>query len=314
MTPARVLALDVGKTGCRAALFVDGARTEEASGGGAIGLAEADGVARAMAAITEVTEGWGSVDAVAAGLAGLGRGRDRAPALAAALTARFGTDRVLLTSDMTIAHAGALGGAAGAVLAAGTGAVAMAVAPDGRAHTVDGWGYLLGDEGSGYAVGKAGLEAALRAYDGRAGGSTRLRRLATARFGPLEGLPTLMFAADNPPQLIGGFALDVAEAARAGDPTARRIWVDAARALARTAVAALAALPTGITALACTGGLLEAGELLTVPLDAELTALAPGTTRRAPRGDALDGAFLLNQRPELPHRRLVVPGETGGRA
>ncbi|WP_051579504.1 N-acetylglucosamine kinase [Pseudonocardia acaciae] len=307
----RVLALDVGKTGSRAALFVDGVRTEEATGTGALGLAEADGVARAMAAITGVTEGWGGVDAVTAGLAGLGRGRDKAPALAAALTERFGTEKILLTGDMAIAHAGALGGEPGAVLAAGTGAIAMSITPDGRSHTVDGWGYLLGDNGSAYAIGKAGLEAALRAHDGRRGGSTRLRRLATARYGQLEGMPTLVFAAESPPQLMGGFARDVAEAARAGDEVAGRIWADAARALAETAAAALAALagsPGGSATLACTGGLFDVGTLLTDPFDRELAALAPGVPRSEVRGDALEGAYLLHARPDLPHPRLFDAG------
>jgi N-acetylglucosamine kinase-like BadF-type ATPase len=290
-------------------LFVDGTRTAEASSSGAVGLANTDGVASAMAAIAEATDGWGSVDAICGGLAGLGQGRERAPALATELAARFGTDRVLLTTDMAIAHAGALGGAPGAVLAAGTGAIAMAIAPDGSIHTVDGWGYLLGDEGSGYAIGRAGLAAALHAHDGRSDGSTRLRRLATARFGSLNGLPSLVFAAANPPGLIGGFARDVAEAAHAGDEVARRIWVDAGRALAATAAAALATLSNGSSTLACTGGLFEVGALLGDPFDAELAALAPGVSRSPALGDALSGAFLLHARPDLPHRRLLIPTE-----
>jgi N-acetylglucosamine kinase-like BadF-type ATPase len=309
VTPARVLALDVGKTGCRAALFVGGARTAEASSSGAVGLADPDGVARAMAAIAEATEGWGNVDVVTGGFAGLGQGRQRAPALAAAMATRFDTDRVLLTTDMAIAHAGALDGAPGAVLAAGTGAIAMAIAPDGSSHTVDGWGYLLGDEGSGYAIGRAGLAAALHAHDGRRGGSTRLRRLATARFGSLDGLPNLVFAAANPPGLVGGFAREVADAAHAGDEVARLIWADAGRALAGTAAAALTALSNGSSTLACTGGLFDAGALLTGPFDAELAALAPGVSRCAAVGDALHGAFLLHSRPDLPHQRLLVPTE-----
>ena len=295
-----VLAIDLGKTGCRAVLFTDGVRGGEVCGPGAVGLADIGGVARAMHAITAATRGWAAVDAVGAGLAGLRGVGARASELAAALTARFGTDQIVLTDDMTTSHAGALGGAPGAVLAAGTGSVALGVTPSGDSHYVDGWGYLLGDDGSGFAVGRAGLRSALCAHDGR-GGSAALHARATARFGNLEGLPSVVHGSDNPPGCIAAFARDVAEAAHAGDPVARGIWADAGRALARTAAAALSGGSVA-TAFACTGGLMQVGDLLTEPLDAQLARLAPGVRRRAPLGDALDGAHLLLTRPDLPHR------------
>ncbi|MYS50866.1 ATPase, partial [Streptomyces sp. SID6013] len=70
-------------------------------------------------------------------------------------------------SDAVTAHAGALGGRAGVVLAIGTGSVAVGIGADGTYARVDGWGPLLGDDGSGARIGTAGLRAALRAHDGR---------------------------------------------------------------------------------------------------------------------------------------------------
>ncbi|WP_275092119.1 BadF/BadG/BcrA/BcrD ATPase family protein, partial [Microbacterium sp. K36] len=68
---------------------------------------------------------------------------------------------------MVTAHAGALDGAAGVLLIAGTGAVALGVDPSG-ARLVDGWGPELGDFGSGSWLGREALRAVLRAHDGLA--------------------------------------------------------------------------------------------------------------------------------------------------
>lgn len=57
----------------------------------------------------------------------------------------------------------------------------------------DGWGHLLGDCGSGAWIGRAGLEAAMRAYDGRSGGSAALLARAEKLFGPAAGLPGALY-------------------------------------------------------------------------------------------------------------------------
>ncbi|MBB6376387.1 N-acetylglucosamine kinase-like BadF-type ATPase [Pseudonocardia eucalypti] len=315
-TQSSMIAIDLGKTSCRLARYTDGRRAALAVGAGAVGLADAAGVALALAAIDAANAQLpdpGPVSAVVAGLAGLGQSGDSVNALRDGLISRFGTERVLLANDMAIAHAGALAGEPGVALVAGTGAVAMALAPDGRSHTVDGWGYLVGDDGSGHWIGRAGLRAALRAHDGR-GEPTVLHELATARFGPLDTLPAVLHGSSSPGQAVAVFARDVAAAAEAGDAQAMAIWTDAGRELARTAAAALAALPGVDGALAGLGGLFQAGGLFTEAFDRELAVLAPGVKREEPRGDALDGAHLLFARPDLPHHRLTVrPGERARR-
>ena len=63
----------------------------------------------------------------------------------------------------------------------------LAIDGEGGCHRADGWGHLLGDDGSGFAVGRAGLASAMRAVDGR-GGSRPLLERALARFGSVEGM------------------------------------------------------------------------------------------------------------------------------
>lgn len=102
----------------------------------------------------------------AAGLSTLGEAlRAKLPG---ALEREFGVGQVALVADAVTAYAGALGSTPGAVVAAGTGLIAIGTDLT-RWRRADGWGHLLGDCGSGAWIGRAGLEAALRAYDGRPG-------------------------------------------------------------------------------------------------------------------------------------------------
>lgn len=305
----RVLAFDVGKSGCRVALFVDGVRTAEAELPGPSGLADPAGPASAAAvmaqAAAEVTSA--AVDCVGAGLAGLAQVPEAAGELADRLAAHHRTDTVVLASDMTTSHLGALEGEPGVVVAGGTGAVALAVSATGETARADGWGYLLGDAGSGYAIGRQGLDMALRAHDGR-GGSEALRVLAERRFGHLDRLPGVVHGAANPARTIAAFARDVLQVAEDGDDWARTVWAKAGIELARTtAAAAAAAMPDeGEVVVGATGGLFDAGEALTGSFAAELARLLPSARLRPRAGDALDGAYLTATRADLPHDALLI--------
>lgn len=265
-----ILAVDLGKTSCRAA--AGGRRVE---GSGASGLATPGGVLAAEAAIVAITRDFGPVDEVIVGAAGALAVPDSARALGDALLRSLRAQRVTVTSDAVIAHAGALNGEPGVVLIAGTGIVAVAIDANGALRTVDGWGPWLGDEGGGTWIGAAGLRAALRGHDGR-GPSTTLLDAARARFGPPETWPAQLTDA----AALASFAPDVIAAK--GDAAALAIISAAAEALAVTASAA------GDGPVAMVGGL--AGiEALRERLD-----LIPAA------GDALDGALRLGAIHE-PH-------------
>lgn len=265
-----ILAVDLGKTSCRAA-----AGGRRAEGAGAPGLAAPGGVRAAEAAILAVARELGPVDEVIVGAAGALAAPDAARALGDALLASLRVERVAVTSDAVIAHAGALDGKPGVVLIAGTGVVALAIGADGALRTADGWGPWLGDEGGGAWIGAAGLHAALRAHDGR-GPSTTLLDAARARFGAPETWPAQLTGA----AVLASFAPDVLAAE--GDAAALAIVSDAADALAATARAA------GEGPVAMVGGLAGV-EALCEQLD-----LVPAA------GDALDGALRLGAIHE-PH-------------
>ncbi|MFV0493807.1 BadF/BadG/BcrA/BcrD ATPase family protein, partial [Mycobacterium sp.] len=175
-----ILSVDLGKTWCRAAC--GGRRVR---GPGAPGLAAPGGVRAGVAAILAAAGrlDTGRVEEVIVGAAGALGAPEAARELGETLLGSLGVQRVAVTSDAVIAHAGALGGRPGAVLVVGTGVVALSISADGTLRTADGLGPLLGDEGGGGWIGAAGLRAALRAFDGR-GPATSLLDVAVARFGP----------------------------------------------------------------------------------------------------------------------------------
>lgn len=75
--------------------------------------------------------------------------------------------RLHIDNDAVAALYSGTWGKPGIVLIAGTGSIAYAVTREGERHRVGGWGYLVGDEGSGYDLGRKAVAAVLRAYDGR---------------------------------------------------------------------------------------------------------------------------------------------------
>lgn len=76
------------------------------------------------------------------------------------------------SADQEIALVGAHGKREGILILAGTGSVAYGVNPAGQAAVVGGWGYLLGDEGSGYWLGMSALRAISQASERRAAKTT----------------------------------------------------------------------------------------------------------------------------------------------
>src|SRR5271165_3144538 len=207
--------------------------------------------------------------------AAAGRRPDAARALGDALLVSLRAQRVAVTSDAVIAHAGALDGQPGVVLIAGTGVVAVAIGADGALRTADGWGPWLGDEGGGAWIGATGLRAALRAHDGR-GPSTTLLDAARARFGAPKTWPAQLTDA----AALASFAPDVLAAE--DDAVASAIVSAAAESLAATARAA------GDGPIAMVGGL------------AGVKALRERIDLVPPVGDALDGTLRLGAIHE-PH-------------
>ncbi|MEU3830779.1 ATPase [Streptomyces sp. SID486] len=312
MTTSGYLAVDSGGSGLRVAVGVPGrepsARREtgEPVRTGARGIdpghlmTQLVPVARALTAEAGL-DGLGTAVVGAAGFASLGDAL-RAE-LPGALARELGVRTVALAADAVTAYAGALGPRPGAVLAAGTGLIAIGT--DLTAwRRADGWGHLLGDCGSGAWIGRAGLEAALRAHDGRDGGSAPLLACAEEQFGPVSGLPGLLYPRADRAAVLASFAPRVAVCA-GHDPVATDILCAAARDMAASTAAVCPA--DGSPQVALTGGLFKMGEPLLGPLRAELARRLPHARRVEAEGDPLHGSVRIAT--DLAADRLTLPRE-----
>lgn len=162
---------------------------------------------------------------IVAGLTGAGREGDKErmklAVLEEARKRKTAISNVIIESDGRIALEGAFRGKPGIILIAGTGSFALAKDHKGGIHRAGGWGRILGDEGSGYVIGRDGLNAVTKHLDGR-GKETLLTRLIAERLG-LGNQEAIITAVYRENFDIARVAPLVIEAAEAKDTEAARI-------------------------------------------------------------------------------------------
>jgi len=293
-----VVAVDAGQTEIRAALS-DGERgPRTAAVPGVLRMGERVGPDEVAAALLAAVAALGPLPApllsLGVGLSGFeAAAEEDLRRVGELLRGRLDVGRLAIASDGLTSLLGALGDRDGAVVAAGTGTVTVARRGE-RLAKVDGWGALLGDAGSGFAIGRAGLDAALRHADGR-GGSAALLRMAERRYAPLPDLSERIYAAEVPTRAVAAFAADVASQAATGDEHAVAILAGAARELAVSAGAALDRLFESHepAVVSYSGNVFRAGAPLLEPFTRELLGRRPATELLPPAGDSLAGAALL---------------------
>lgn len=241
--------------------------------------------------------------AICLGIAGVDRADDEA--IVRSLMERIGYKaRILVVNDALIALQAALDEAPGVVIVAGTGSIAYGRNGRGHAARAGGWGYVLGDEGSGYWIGRLVLRAAVRHADGR-DTSTILTPLLLTHFGVkrAEELIQKVYQKDVGPAALAALARYAHQAHDAGDKVATAILTRAADELA----AAAAAVTTRLHMtddhfhFVLSGGMFHA-----VPwLRQQLMRLLPGI---APRSTTMH----LEAEPALGAVRLALAEMKGG--
>ncbi|GAA4855908.1 N-acetylglucosamine kinase [Paenibacillus vulneris] len=142
--------------------------------------------------------------------------------------------QLVIENDGFAALTGATGGQPGILAIAGTGSIIFGINEEGTTARAGGWGHRVGDEGSGYWIGKQAIIAALRAYDGR-GEVTELGRLIVAYLGlsDEEELFNWTYGPDYAVERVGELSRLVSQAASSGDQTAKHILTRAADELFR---------------------------------------------------------------------------------
>ena len=156
------------------------------------------------------------------GLAGAGRETDKKKARDA--LHNIGIQKLTIETDARIALAGAFGGGEGIILICGTGSICYGKAKNSKMIRSGGWGYLLGDEGSGYFIVREALIAALKDLDGR-GDSTTLRKAFEKHFSvqQIDEIIPQVYGGSLDRAAISALAPIVFETAKAGDKEAYKI-------------------------------------------------------------------------------------------
>ena len=200
--------------------------------------------------------------------------------------------------DARVALAAATGNKSGIILIAGTGSIAFGIDDTGRGVRAGGWGPILGDEGSGYSIGKAALTAVLWEYDGR-GKPTSLTDRITSRLGVPRPDEIVSLVYQGPLQRpeIAKLAEIVLEEAAAGDEISQHLITDAAEHLVKLISAVLTRLDwtQQSVPVAGTGGLLRPGNLLWKTITEMLNHSHPQVSFTPPMLPPELGAVLLGR-------------------
>jgi N-acetylglucosamine kinase-like BadF-type ATPase len=290
-----LIGADVGGTKSAVAVSQDGEIVGRAEGPGA-----AVRPGRALASASTIVEvvrqalsaaGRLTGDVLVVGAAGAGRDTERNE-LRSALRVENVAPHVVVTTDIEIALVAAFQQGPGIVVSAGTGSVAVGRDQTGKRHRIGGYGWQMGDEGSGYAIGRAALGAVSRAVDGRSPPTALSARLLRAtRSADFDAL--VRWAAGASPAEVAALAPHVLQVAAEGDPLAQGIADYAARELSQLAICLLPRMDiTPPVRVAVTGGLLSTEQPLRRVL---LTKLAEEPAFRPTEApvDAVAGALLL---------------------
>jgi N-acetylglucosamine kinase-like BadF-type ATPase len=220
--------------------------------GNPIALPTADAVAHLGEAVRQALDGVAATDVAqvvtgAAGILRYSRGPS-AEALAKAWVDAGLTCPVVVVADAVTAFAAGTPRRCGSVLIAGVGAIAARIQDEEVTARIDGNGWLVGDDGSGFWIGRQAVRAVFAALDGR-GEPTLLAEAVLATVTGDEAVPedvegrlvALRDAVyDGPPIALAALAPLVSAAASAGDRVAQRI-VDQAVSMLMATVTALAA-------------------------------------------------------------------------
>jgi glucosamine kinase len=235
-------------------------------------------------------------DVLVVGAAGAGREPER-DELRKALRGENVATSIIVTTDIEIALAAAFAEGPGIVVSAGTGSVAVGRDRTGKRHRIGGYGWQMGDEGSGYAIGRASLGAVSRAVDGRSPQTALSARLLTAtRSESYEDL--VRWAAGASPAEVAALAPHVLAVAAGGDPLAQGIADYAARELSQLAICLVPKMDIAPPVpVAVTGGLLGADQPLRKTLLAKLSEESVFQPTNTPV-DAVAGALHLAAAPD----------------
>ncbi|MDZ8259836.1 N-acetylglucosamine kinase [Nostoc sp. ChiQUE01b] len=201
-----------------------------------------------------------NIDAICLGLAGIGRAADIEVVKGLVkelqnnkslpITWALQPANIVICNDALIALVGGIGQSVGIVVAAGTGSIIFGRNHQGNTKRVGGWGYILGDEGSAYKIAIAGMNAALKSYDGREMSTSLLEDFKQhLDLESIEDLIEVVYRREWGVKQIAALAPIVDFAAASGDIVANIIIDDAVKELVKATSTVIDAIFSADSAL-----------------------------------------------------------------
>jgi N-acetylglucosamine kinase-like BadF-type ATPase len=292
-----VLGVDGGGTATRAVILsTDGelAYSGKAGSSNPITVGVDRALASILGAVNAASEA-GNVSRFLAsrlGIAGTDRSQLRGKLLAR-LPASYGDTAII--SDAASALAGATGLKPGVVVIAGTGSIAYGENKAGEHARAGGWGWRLGDEGSGYTIGANAIMAALRAYDARdIGTALTAKILGHLCLSSMEDIVDWVYSPGREPRDIAYLVPLVREAEAEGDEAARQVLARAGTELGLVAGAVIKRLELrGKFPLSLNGGVFKQPSVYITAFEETVRREAPDCILIQPRMPPVLGSALL---------------------
>ncbi|WP_414619400.1 N-acetylglucosamine kinase [Calothrix sp. CCY 0018] len=182
-----------------------------------------------------------NIDAICLGLAGVGRSKDievvKNIVKDIPIIRNIEPQNIIISHDALIALVGGIGNDVGIVVAAGTGSIVFGRNYQGETKRVGGCGYILGDEGGAYKIAVAGMQAALKAHDGRLVYTSLIEDFKSYfDLNNIEELIEVIYRSGLGVKEIAALAPIVDNAAFLGDEVANNIIDDAVNELVKATV------------------------------------------------------------------------------
>jgi len=201
---------------------------------------------------------------------------------------------VKVVSDAHIALEGAFPNSAGCILIAGTGSILFGKDEKGIIHRVGGFGRLIGDEGSGYSIGRKALNAVSKASDGR-GEETMISELLDAKMNHNTS-KNIINKVYNENLDVASVAKIVIEAAEEGDPIAEDILEEEADELVLHIRSLINKIQTNNLNVAFSGSLIDNKNFYSDLLKNKIKSTLPNVKVVKPANPPVSGAILFAKR------------------
>ncbi len=246
------------------------------------------------------------IEAICLGLAGVGRAADIEVVMGLVgelKSSKFLSiiwdlqpSNIVVCNDALIALVGGVGHDVGIVVAVGTGSIVFGRNHQGETKRVGGWGYILGDEGSAYKIAVAGMQAALKSYDGREISTSLVESFKQhLSLVNIEDLIELIYRQGWGVKEIAALAPIVDLAAASGDEVANKIIDDAVQELVKATSTVINAIFShdSVLEVVTTGSVWRGSSKMHEKFTASIINIFPGVKVIFPRSEPAYGAGLL---------------------